>query len=226
MPIHIKIKETAELYNVLRGNRHKNFQIDHDKPPRQWLHPTDRITPTDTDNTQEDETPINIYTDGSKSEQGVGAGIVIKRPGTLTVKLMYRMDTRCTNNQADAFAILKALDDVQTEQENKEDKIVTVYTDSRMTLDSLNNTDKHMFLTEEIRQKVQVMVIRGWIIQFSWIKAHAGTSGNELADKLAKETSGKTEIPVSYNRIPKSAIKRDLEESSRKNWQREWGDNK
>ena len=81
MPIHIKIKETAELYNILRGNRYKNFQIDHDEPPRQCLHPTDRITATDTDNTQENETPINIYTDGSKSEQGVGAGIVIKRPG-------------------------------------------------------------------------------------------------------------------------------------------------
>ena len=127
------------------------------------------------------------------------------------------MDTRCTNNQAEAFAILKALDDAQTEQENKEDKIVTVYTDSRTTLDSLNNADKHTFLTEKIRQKVQVMEIRGWKIRFSWIKAHAGTSGNELADKLAKEASGKTEIPVSYNRIPKSAIKRDLEESSRKN---------
>jgi hypothetical protein len=82
--------------------------IDHNKLPKQWLHPAARIIAAD--NNTDDPTPINIYTDGSKSEQGVGAGIAIKRPGTPTVKLMYRMDNRCSNNQAEAFAILKALE--------------------------------------------------------------------------------------------------------------------
>ena len=74
---------------------------------------------------------------------------------------MYRMDARCTNNQAEAFAILKALDYVQINKEN-EDKVATVHTDSRTTLDTLNNVDKHTFLTEEIRQKVHQMEIREW----------------------------------------------------------------
>ena len=82
IPIHIKIKETAELYKIVRGNRHKNLQIDHDKLPKEWLHPADGTIATKTDNTQEVSTPINIYTDGSNSEQGVGAGIVITGPGT------------------------------------------------------------------------------------------------------------------------------------------------
>jgi len=63
-PIHIKTKETAELYKIIRGNRHKNLLIDHDKLPKQWLHPAARIRATDD---TEDQTPINIYTDGSKS---------------------------------------------------------------------------------------------------------------------------------------------------------------
>jgi len=62
-----------------------------------------------------------------------------------------------------------------------------VHTDSRTTLDSLYNTDIHTFLIEEIRQNVREMENREWKIRFSWIKAHAGVSGNELADKLAKE---------------------------------------
>ena len=135
---------------------------------------------------------------------------------------MYRMDARCTNNQAEAFAILKAVEYVQINKENEEDKVATVHTDSRTTLDSLNNADKHTFLTEEIREKVREMESREWKIRFRWIKAHVGTSGNELADKLAKEASGKTEIPLSYNRVSKSAIKRDLEGISMEHWQREW----
>jgi ribonuclease HI len=116
------------------------------------------------------------------------------------------MDTRCTNNQMEAFTILKAFEYIQTTQTNEEDNAATVHTDSRMTLDSLYNTDIHTFLTKEIRQKVHEMENREWKIRFRWIKAHAGVSDNELADKLAKEASGKTDIPISYNRVPKSVI--------------------
>jgi len=72
------------------------------------------------------------------------------RPGTTTVELMYKMDTRCTNNQAEAFAINKAMEYDQTDLENDVDKVTTDYTDSRTTLESLHNMNKHTFLTEEI----------------------------------------------------------------------------
>jgi len=152
----------------------------------------------------------------------VGAGIAIKRPGIPTVKLKYRMDTWCSNNQAEAFAILKALEFIQTTQTNEEDNAVTVNTDSMTTVDSLINTDIHTFLTEEIRQAVHKLETREWKIRFRWVKAHAGTSGNELADKLAKQALGKTDLLISYNRVPKSVIKRDLEDTSVETWQREW----
>jgi len=180
-----------------------NLQIDHNKLPKQWLHPADRAITIDEDNTQEDPTHINIYSDGSKSEQGVGAGIAIIRPGTTTVELMYKMDTRCANNQAEAFAIIMAMEYVQSNLEHDVDQVTTVYRDSSTTLESLHNMNKHTFLTEEIRRKVQERGSRGWTTRFSWTKAHVGTTGNDLADKLAKEASSKTEIPISYNRIPK-----------------------
>jgi hypothetical protein len=69
---------------------------------------------------------------------------------------------------------------------------------------------------------VHELETREWKIGFRWIKSHAGTSGNELADKLAKEASSKTDLPISYNRVPKSVIKRDLENSSMETWQGEW----
>jgi len=105
--------------------------------------------------------------------------------------MMYRMNTRCTNNQAEAFAILKALEYIHTKLDNEVDKVTTVHTDGMTTLESLNNTYKHTFLTEEIRRKVQEMGSRGWTTRFRWTKAHVGTTGNELAVKLAKEASSK-----------------------------------
>jgi len=62
-PIHIKIKETAELYKMVKGNSFMNLQLDHDNLPKQWLHPADRAITIGEDNTQEDPTHINIYTD-------------------------------------------------------------------------------------------------------------------------------------------------------------------
>jgi ribonuclease HI len=42
---------------------------------------------------------------------------------------------------------------------------------------------------EEIRGKVASLERKEWIIKFSWVKAHAVTRGNEIADRLAKEAS-------------------------------------
>ena len=84
-------------------------------------------------------------------------------------------------------AILKALEYVRTNLDNEFDKVTTVHTVSMMALESLKNMYKHTFLTEEIRRKVQEMGSRGWTARFIWTKAHLGTTGNELADKLAKE---------------------------------------
>ena len=71
------------------------------------------------------------------------------------------------------------------------------------TLEPLINADIHTFLAEEIKQRVHEMENMEWEIRFRWVKAHAGTSGNELADKLAKEASRKTDLPISYNNTKK-----------------------
>jgi len=59
-------------------------------------------------------------------------------------------------------------------------------------------------------------------VEFSWIKAHAGHRGNELADQLVKEAASSKTIDECYNRIPKSAVLCELNEQSVKQWQSEW----
>jgi ribonuclease HI len=53
-----------------------------------------------------------------------------------------------------------------------------------------------------------------WKIAFSWIQAHAGYQGNELADKLANEATNDRDMPECYNRFPQSSVRRELREHS------------
>jgi len=147
---------------------------------KHWLHPAVKVL---RDN-NEDNSTTQIFTDGSKSQQGVGAGIAVYRSGTHTKSLKYRLNKRCTNNQAEELAILKSLEYIENTQTT--DKSVTIYTDSQMTLDSLQNNNIHTYLIEKIRRKATELEQTKWKIQFRWVKAHVGILGNELADTLAK----------------------------------------
>ena len=70
------------------------------------------------------------------------------------------------------MAILKALEYIQKME--PEEKIVLVHTDSKITLQLLQNKKKHTKLIEQITTKVQEMEQRDWRVEFRWIKAHAG----------------------------------------------------
>ena len=60
-----------------------------------------------------------------------------------------------------------------------------------------------------------------WTIEFSWVKAHIGIFGNELADQLAKAAANDNEAQITFNRIPISTLLSKLEEAKLK-WQKEW----
>jgi hypothetical protein len=106
-PIDIKTEETAQLYQLTRGSRKEETMFDQDMGVKHWLHPAVKVT-TLQDN--EDNSTTQIFTNGSKSEQGVGAGIAVYRSGTHTKSLKYRLNKKCTNNKAERLAILKSLE--------------------------------------------------------------------------------------------------------------------
>ena len=155
---------------------------------------------------------IHASTDGSKNDSGVGSRIAIFSDNNLRATLKYRLNGRCSNNQAKQMAIIKALEYMQYSK--ADEKTVLVYTDSRITLQMLQNHKKYKHIIEQIRTKVIEMEEQEWLLEFSWIKAHAGHNGNELSDQLAKEAVSSKTIEECYTRIPKSAVWSDLNEQS------------
>ena len=66
--ITIKAEEEANIYNNIRKSI--DNEIDKPTPPKDWLHPADSVKITEA----AEEQGIQIYTDGSTNENGVGAG--------------------------------------------------------------------------------------------------------------------------------------------------------
>jgi hypothetical protein len=105
IPNNIKIKETGKFYEITKGI---GTQYDREMEMENWKHPATNVKITE--GYEESSHPIQAYTDGSKNDLGVGAGIAIFLDNNLTASLKYTLNGRCTNNQAEQMAILKALE--------------------------------------------------------------------------------------------------------------------
>jgi hypothetical protein len=82
------VEEVAKLYNIMRKSQ--VHETDHEVQPKDWLHPADSVRITE----QQDGHAIQIFTEGSKSEHGVGAGIAIFIQSKLAYQLKYTLHSQ------------------------------------------------------------------------------------------------------------------------------------
>jgi len=182
--VELKTEEAASLYRITKDRQ--NQLLNHETEHQDWTRLADTVRITEQNETMEHT--IHIYTDGSKTEQGVGLGIAICVNKKLTHQIKHKLNNRCSNNEAEQTAILKALHTLETiKLDSNTPRTVKVFTDSKITIFSLKNAKNRKHLIEEIRRKTNDLEKENWHIDFTWIKAHAGNSRNDLADKLAKE---------------------------------------
>ena len=141
----------------------------------------------------------------------------------LVTQLKYKLDNRCSNNQAEQLAIAKALEALESiYMEENSPHSAAIITDSRVALDSIKNFSNHSYLIEEIRKGLSKLARSNWTVAFSWVKSHAGILGNELADQLAKAARDK-DMTIDYSRIPTSTLYRELEVETEQKWQKKLG---
>ena len=87
---------------------------------------------------------INIFTDGSKIGRKVRAAAVEIKDDIVLHQSTFKLHERCSNNQVEQVGILRALEQIQHLQLTEYvEKIAVVNTDSELTLDTLQNRNKH-----------------------------------------------------------------------------------
>lgn len=157
-----------------------------------------------------------IYTDASRIGQRVGVSFSIPK---LKIEVTKRINNNLAVYTAELVAIWLALKWVE---DNKPIKAV-IASDSSSALISIKNvvSESRQDIIYEIVQLGNNIIKSGVIISLLWVPAHIGVSGNEMADKLAKQAAQQTMIDMDI-KYSKSEIKSIVKTKILGKWQHIW----
>ena len=131
-----------------------------------------------------------VYTDGSKINERVGAAAVVNRHfqnGETTCRqLSKRLPDNSTIFAAEATAITLALDYYRHMDPVQHD--VVFYSDSMSCLQAIEGEDMENPIICHIMNLLWALSDKGTCVGFCWVPSHCGIEGNEVVDQLAKKT--------------------------------------
>jgi ribonuclease HI len=156
----------------------------------------------------------NIYTDGSKTDNGVGAAAVWG-----DVVKIATLPKEASIFSAELYAITLAITIIS----DNPTKNFVIFSDSYSALQKFPFNEYHNPFIRKMQHDIDSLRERGQSVKLCWIPGHAGIPGNETADSAAKRaTNGiPTLISVLYGDYHAAAKEAVSEE-----WRRRWDDSK
>jgi len=140
-----------------------------------------------------------IYTDASKIQDNVGIAIVSSKH-----EYSYKLSSEYTSSDAEAVAILRALDYALSNNYND----FIILSDSLTTIMCIQNLNTTSDIISSIFCIMHAHQLKGNIMHFIWIPSHNAIEGNEIADKLAKQIAiSETAVTYSHNSFMATNVK-------------------
>ncbi|GBL75450.1 hypothetical protein AVEN_194629-1 [Araneus ventricosus] len=125
---------------------------------------------------------INIFTDVSKTEHGVGAAFCVLTNDIWAYQWSAKLNDNNTVFQAELTALHEAVIYASHLPNHNTSKI---HVDNRASIMPSSNSKS----TNETARKIFKILLSNPRIKVSWVKAHAGNIGKERADQLAKDAT-------------------------------------
>ena len=192
-PIIMRLRKAIELYNiptqpVLPYITQNQYSWTMTRPEfeselavaRKDSTPAEALKAIALENMHRYENSRQIYTDGSKSEKGVGAAAVA---GNKVIK--STLPPVASILTAELHAINLAL----TIIEESDSSQYVIFTDSLSAVNGLGRYSMSNHLMERLLNRMHSLSESGKAMRISWIPSHVGIKGNERADEMAKRAA-------------------------------------
>lgn len=150
---------------------------------------------------------LTIYTDGSKMDCGVGAGVFSE---SLNISKSYRLPNAASVFQAELLAIREACRQIKLHtNELLPGQKIAIFVDSQAAIKAIASVTISSKIVLECRKELASLDGQS-TVALIWVPGHSSVYGNEQADELARQGSALHCSLAELVHIPLGAVKANI----------------